>query len=99
MIRETKIIIGAEINHRPRFSAVTDQCAGIRRAKQLGLIQFNRPRADAHPVRKARWSLQRVVAFARQEIAQTKFCRVLVHPFVRCLSFASVPADGASQQS
>ena len=99
MIGKAEIIIRTEINHRPRPAAVTDHCARIRCAKQLRFIQFNRPRANAHPVCKARWSLQRIIAFTRQEIAQTKFCRVLVHQMVHCLSLAPVPTDGPSQQS
>ncbi len=79
VIGKAEIVIGAEINHRPRFATVVDHRAGICAGEEFRLIQFDRPCADPHPVCKARWSLQRVVAFARQKVAQTKFCRVLVH--------------------
>ena len=46
MIRETKIIVRAEIDHRPRFPGIIDHGAGIRSREKLGLIQFNGPRAE-----------------------------------------------------
>ena len=88
MISKAEIIIGAKVNYGARFAAVGDHRARICRGEKLGFIQFGGPRPDAHPICKARWSLQRVVALARKKITETKFCRVLVHHAVY-----SLPAD------
>src|SRR4029077_7469437 len=79
VIRQTEIIVGAKIDHLPWFPGVVDRGSGIRSREKLGLVQFNRPSAELHPVCKARRGLQRVVAFAPQEITQTKLCRINVH--------------------
>jgi len=99
MIGKAEIIVGAEINNRPRFSTIVNNGARICGGEELRFVQFNRPRTKTYPVRKARWSLQRIVAFARQKIAQTKFCRVLVHETIYCGSLAPVVANGVSQQN
>src|SRR4029077_7091644 len=83
----------------PRFSAIIDGCARICAGEQLRLIQFNRPRPETNPVCKARWSLQRVVAFTAQKIAQTKLCRILVHHSVHFLSFAPFSSNAVSHQN
>jgi hypothetical protein len=79
MIRQTEIIVRTKIDYLPRFPGVIDRGSGICRRKKLGLVQFNGPSAELHPVRKARRGLQWVVAFAHQEITQTKFCRISIH--------------------
>src|SRR5436190_11273206 len=99
VIRKAEIIIRTEIDDRLRFALVINQSTRIRTGKQLGLVKFNRPRPDAHPVCKARWSLQRITAFTRQKVTQTEFCRVLVHHAVHCLSLATAVTDGVSQQN
>jgi hypothetical protein len=43
--------------------------------------------------------LQRVVAFAPQEITQTKLCRINVHRAPDFVSLATVRTDGVSQQN
>ena len=99
VIGKTKIIVGAEINDWPRLPTVVNNRARICGGEKLWLIQFNRPRAETHPVCKARWSLQRVVAFARKEITQTKLCRVVIHWTVHCLTVALLSRNGLSQQN
>src|SRR5207244_12683639 len=99
VIGKAEIIIRTEIDHRAWFPAVVNHRARICTGEELRFVQFNRPRAETYPVRKARWSLQRIVAFARQKIAQTKFCRVLVHETIYCGSLAPVVANGVSQQN
>src|SRR5256885_13654174 len=79
MVGQTEIIIGAKIDDALRLAVVSDGGAGVRTGEQFRLIQFNRPRAGLHPSSEAGRGLQWVAAFAREEIAQTEFCRVLVH--------------------
>src|SRR2546430_15871133 len=79
MIGEAEIIVGTEINDRARLAVVTNRCARFGAGEQFRLIEFNRQSAGLHPAGKGWWSLQRIAAFARDEIAQTKFCRILVH--------------------
>jgi hypothetical protein len=43
--------------------------------------------------------LQRVVAFASQEITQTKLCRINVHRALDFVSLATACTDGVSQQN
>src|SRR6266478_6095910 len=83
MIGEAEIIIGAEINYGMRFAAVGDRCSRVCGGEELRLVQLGCPRTSAHPIRKARWSFQRVVALAHKKIAQTKFCWILVHQTLR----------------
>src|SRR5206468_1218681 len=76
----------AEIEHRSRLAAIIEHRAGTCTREELRLIQLNRPRADAHASCEARWSLQRVVAFARQKITQAELCRVVVHQTVKSVA-------------
>src|SRR5204863_4820781 len=79
MVGQTEIIVGAKINDALRLSVVSNAGAGIRTGEQFRLIQFDCPRAGLHPGGETWRGLQWVAAFAREKIAQTKFCRVLVH--------------------
>ena len=79
MIGEAEIIVGAEINDRARLAVITNRGARFGAGEQFRLIEFNRQCAGLHPAGKGWWSLQRIAAFARDEIAQIKFCRVLIH--------------------
>src|SRR5438309_6685522 len=79
MVGQTEIIVGAKIDDALRLAVVSDAGAGVRTGEQFRLIQFNRPRAGLHPGGETWRGLQWVAAFAREEIAQTEFCRVLVH--------------------
>ena len=90
VIGKAQIIVRAEIDHRPRLPCVIDHRARICGCEELRFIQFNRPRAKTNPVCKGRWSLQRVVAFARQKITQIKLCRVFVHQAIPCLRLPSL---------
>src|SRR5262249_1975411 len=78
---------------------IVDSCPGIGSGEKLGLVQFNGPSAELHPVCKARWGLQRVVAFARQEITQTELCWINVHRASDSVPLAIVCTDGVSQQN
>src|SRR5215831_9450968 len=98
VIRKTEIIVRTQIDHFPWFPAVVDRGSGICSREKLGLVQFNGPSAELHPVCKARGRLQRVVAFARQEITQTKLCRINVHKTSYIGSLATVCTDGVFQQ-
>src|SRR5438876_9742394 len=86
VICEAKIIVRAEIDHRSRLAAIIDHGARICSREEFRLIQLNRPRTDAHPICEARWSLQRVVAFARQKITQAELRRVVVHQTVKSIA-------------
>src|SRR6266705_1008532 len=99
MIGKAEIIVGTEINHWARLAAVSDRRARVCRGEKLRLIQLDRPGTHAYPICKARWSLQRVVAFARKKIAQTKFCRILVHYAVSSLSDSPISVRGTFQQN
>src|SRR2546430_7063916 len=70
------------INYGGKPRPVINLCS----REELRLIQLNGPRADAHPICEARWSLQRVVAFARQKITQAELCRVVVHQTVKSIA-------------
>src|SRR5260370_38494713 len=83
MIGEAEIIIGAKIDHRPRFAAVNDHRARGCRGEELRLVQLGCPRTSAHPFRKARWSFEWVIALAHKKIAQTKVCWSLLHQALR----------------
>src|SRR5205823_12910639 len=52
---------------------------GMRAGELYRLIQFDRARGGLHPDGETWRGLLWVAAFAREKIAQTKFCRVLVH--------------------
>src|SRR5437762_14287307 len=99
MIGKAEIIVGTELNHWARLAAVSDRRARVCRGEKLRLIQLDGPRTHAYPICKTRWSLQRFVAFARKKIAQTKFCRILVHHAVGSLPAAPISASGAFQQN
>src|SRR5262245_48686245 len=96
VIRKTEIIVRTQIDHFLRFPAVGDRGSGICSREKLWLVQFNCPSAELHPVCKARGRLQRVVAFARQEITQTKLCRINIHKAPDSVSLATVCTDGVS---
>src|SRR6266496_1270856 len=79
MIGQAEVIVGAKIDDALRSAVVSNSGAGVCTGEQFRLIQFDRPRAGLHPGGETWRSLQRVAAFAREEIAQTEFCRVFVH--------------------
>src|SRR5438552_15325421 len=91
MVRQTEIIIRTKIDDGLRFAVVSNAGAGVRTGEQFRLIQFDRPRAGLHPGAETWRSLQRVAAFAREEIAQAEFCRVFVHSLWGSVAFATVP--------
>ena len=99
VIRQAQVIVRTEVDHLPWFPGIVDRGPGIRSREKLGLVQFNGPSAELHPVCKARGGLQRVVAFASQEITQTKLCRINVHRASDFVSLATVCTDGVSQQN
>src|SRR4030095_16787748 len=82
-----------------RFPGVVDRGAGVCSREKLGLVQFNGPSPELHPVFKAPWGVARVAAFAPQEITQTKLCRINVHRASDSVSLANVCTDGVSQQN
>ena len=79
VIRKTEIIVRAEVDHLAWFPGIVNRGPGICSREKFGLVQLNGPSPELHPICKARWRLQRVVAFARQKITQTKLCRINVH--------------------
>src|SRR5262249_9473071 len=95
MISEAKIIVGAKINDRARPAIVINYCARLGAGEQFRLIELNCPRASLHPTGKARRSFQRIAAFTRDEIAQTKFCRVLIHSLWESSPWRRVPYRGS----
>src|SRR5262245_57542852 len=90
VIRKTEIIVRTKIDYFLWFPAVVNDGSGICSREKLGLVQFNGPSAELHPVCKARGRLQRIVAFARQEITQTELCRINVHKAPDFSSLATV---------
>src|SRR5262249_43047818 len=68
VISQTQIVVRAKVDHLPWLPGVVDRRPGICSREKLGLVQFNGPSAELHPVCKARWGLQRVVAFACEKI-------------------------------
>src|SRR5215469_16839613 len=90
VIRKTEIIVRTQIDHFPWFPAVVDRGSGICSREKFGLVQFNGPSAELHPVCKARGRLQGVVAFARQEITQTKLCWINIHKVLDFGSLATI---------
>src|SRR5437762_11732080 len=95
MIGQTEIIVGAKINDALRLAVVSNAGAGVRTGEQFRLIQFDRPRAGLHPGAETWRSLQRVAAFAREEIAQAEFCRVFVHSLWGPVAIATLPYRGS----
>src|SRR5262249_44465006 len=95
MIGEAKIIVGAEINDRARPAIVIDCCARFGAGEQFGLVEFNRPRAGLHPAGKAWRGFQWIAAFDRDEIAQTEFCRVVIHSLWETSPERRVPYRGS----
>ena len=94
MIGEAEIVVGAEIDDRPGLAVVIDRCPGVGTGEQFRLIEFDRPCAGLHPAGKSWRSLQRVASFARDEIAQAKFCRIVVHSLWRNGRQATYPYRG-----
>src|SRR2546423_10757101 len=95
MVGQTEIIVGAKIDNTLRLAVVSNAGAGVRTGEQFRLIQFDRPRAGLHPGGETWRSLQWVAAFAREEIAQTKFCRVLVHSLWQIGRHGDLPYRGS----
>src|ERR1700747_3036763 len=96
VIRQPEIIVRGEVDYLSWFPGIVDRGPGICSREKLGLVQFNGPSAELHPVCKARRRLQRVVAFAPQEITQTKLCWINVHRIPDSVSLATVWTDGVS---
>ena len=78
-----------------RFAVVLDFGARVRAGEHFRFVEFRCPRACLHPSGKARRRLQRIAAFASEEIAQTKFCRVLVHSLWQIGRRGDVPYRGS----
>src|SRR5438105_7656507 len=96
VIGKAEIIVGAKINDRLRLTTITNGGTSVSAGQEFWLIQFDRPRANSHPISKTWRGLKRIIGLAREEVAKAEFCRVLTHtqrslgPFAVRLDFDGI---------
>src|SRR5438132_5056506 len=96
VIGKAEVIVGAKINDRLGLTTITNGGTSVRRGQEFWLIQFDRPRANSHPISKTWRGLKRIIGLAREEVAKAEFCRVFTHtqrslgPFAVRLDFDGI---------